>query len=218
MDETRLPFDSTETGLRALLPDEAILSAWRNVPPVLRGPRLTLREVRPSDAPALFALLRDDEVRRFATPPPQSVEAFERFIVAVRDRRAAGEAVCLAVVPNGFSAPVGVFQVRQLDAAFTVAEWGFALGAEFWGQGLFFAAAPLVVDLAFDVLGARRLEARVAVQNGRGNGALRKLGAQQEAVLRKSLMHNGTCLDQVLWGILADEWRSLGPARNLRVH
>ena len=57
------------------------------------------------------------------------------------------------------------------------------------------------------MIGAKRLEARAAVANGRGNGALRKLGAVQEGLLRRSFLRNGQHHDQVLWGILADDWR-----------
>ena len=53
-----------------------------------------------------------------------------------------------------------------------------------------------------------RLEARAAVQNGRGNGALRKIGAVQEGVLRKSFLRNGRYLDQVLYSIVEDDWRA----------
>ena len=47
--------------------------------------------------------------------------------------------------------------------------------------------------------GRVRLEARSATGNGRGNGALRKMGAVQEAVLRQSLWQDDEYLDQVLW-------------------
>jgi len=52
----------------------------------------------------------------------------------------------------------------------------------------------------------RRLEARVSLANGRGNGALRKLGAVQEGVLRRSMATGGTHLDQALWSILKEDW------------
>ena len=52
-----------------------------------------------------------------------------------------------------------------------------------------------------------RLEARAAILNGRGNGALRKLGAVEEALLRRSLPHNGQSLDQMLWSMLRADWR-----------
>ena len=67
---------------------------------------------------------------------------------------------------------------------------------------MFQEGAELVLEFAFDTLGVHRLEARAAVQNGRGNGALQKLGAVQEGVLRKSFVQNGEYLDQVLYAIL----------------
>jgi ribosomal-protein-serine acetyltransferase len=65
----------------------------------------------------------------------------------------------------------------------------------------------MVVDFAVETLAVRRLEARAAVANGRGNGALRKLGAIQEGVLRRSFLKDGQHLDQMLWSILNEEWR-----------
>jgi RimJ/RimL family protein N-acetyltransferase len=100
-----------------------------------------------------------------------------------------------------------VFQLRQIEGGFTTAEWGFALGAQFWGAGYFTDAARLVVDFAVDTVGVRRLEARSAVENGRGNGALRKLGAVQEGVLRRAFRKGEGAMDATLWTILADEWR-----------
>ena len=180
---------------------------WRHVSPVLQGARATLREPRQSDAEALLSALSTTEVARFISPPPDTVEKFEEFIAGARAGRLSGDSACLVVLPSGFSKPVGLFQVRRLDSGFSVAEWTFALGSEFWGEGLFYAAAPLVIDWIFDTLGAGRLEARSALNNGRGNGALRKLGAVQEAVLRKALLHNGEYVDQVLWTLTADCWR-----------
>ena len=66
--------------------------------------------------------------------------------------------------------------------------------------------AELVIEFSFDVMGVHRLEARAAVQNGRGNGALRKIGAVQEGILRKSFLRGGKYLDQALWAILEEDW------------
>jgi RimJ/RimL family protein N-acetyltransferase len=184
-----------------------ISSDWRQALPVLVGRKVTLRELEVTDAPALFAMLTAEEVSRFISPPPTTVEGFEAFIRWARDERAAGRNACFAVVPHGMSTAVGLFQVRQLEPGFATAEWGFALGSAFWGTGMFIDGAHLVVDLAVETLKVGRLEARACVANGRGNGALRKLGAVQEGVLRRSFLKNGQYLDQMLWSILADEWR-----------
>jgi RimJ/RimL family protein N-acetyltransferase len=190
----------------ATIGQEGVSTDWKHQLPVLTAAGITLRELRMSDAAALLALLTTEEVTRFISPPPTTVEGFERFINWTVREREAGRYVCFAVVPEGHETAVGLFQVRQLDPSFGTAEWGFALGSPFWGSGLFSQGAGLVVDFAFDVIGVHRLEARAAVENGRGNGALRKMGAVQEGTLRKSFVLGGKHFDQALWAILDRDW------------
>jgi ribosomal-protein-alanine N-acetyltransferase len=179
---------------------------WRQALPVLSGEKVILRELRLSDAPSLLSMLSTEEVARFISPPPTTVEGFERFIAWTHRERAAGNYACFAVVPHGMDTAIGIFQVRQLEPGFSTGEWGFAIGSPFWGTGVFVDGAKLVVNFAFDTLRTHRLEARAAVQNGRGNGALRKVGAVQEGILRRSFLRHGEYLDQILWTILDEDW------------
>ena len=188
-------------------PNSIVTTDWRAGLPVLAGSLITLRELRLGDAASLLAMLNTDEVTRFISPPPTTVEGFERFIAWTHRMRAAGEYACFAIVPHGMDTAVGLFQVRSLEPGFGTAEWGFALGSAFWGTGMFLDGARLTVGFAFETIGVHRLEARAAVRNGRGNGALRKIGAVQEGVLRRSFQRNGEYLDQTLWSILEEEWR-----------
>jgi len=184
-----------------------VSSNWQQGLPTLAGEQVVLRELRASDAASLFALLTTEEVSRFISPPPTTVDGFERFIAWAQRERAAGRYICFAVVPDGMDTAIGIFQVRQLDPTFTTAEWGFAIGRAFWGSGVFTAAAQLTIDFSFDVVGVNRLEARAAVANGRGNGALAKLGAVREATLRRSFLKSGRHYDQALWSIVRQDWR-----------
>ena len=197
---------TTMTTLTTTTTTPTVTSDWKQGLPVLQGQNITLREMRMSDAPALLALLTTEEVTRFISPPPTTVEGFERFIAWTAREREAGRYLCFAVVPDGYDTAVGLFQVRQSDPWFGTAEWGFALGSAFWGTGLFKQGAALVIDFAFDVIGVHRLEARAAVQNGRGNGALRKMGAVQEGILRQSFLRGGKYIDQSLWAIVSEDW------------
>jgi ribosomal-protein-alanine N-acetyltransferase len=183
-----------------------VATDWRNGLPTLTAGDVSLRELRASDAPALFAALTSEQVSRFISPPPASVDGFERFIAWTIRQRQHGQYVCFAIVTEGSDTAIGIFQVRSLEPAFGTAEWGFALASEFWGTGVFVEGAKLIIDFAFNVMGVHRLEARAAIKNGRGNGALRKLGAVQEGVLRRSFVRNGEYMDQALWTILHDEW------------
>jgi RimJ/RimL family protein N-acetyltransferase len=184
----------------------AISTDWREGLPVLSGKRVTLRELRASDAPSLFAMLTTEEVSRFISPPPTTVDGFERFIAWTIRQRSVGTYACFAVTLHGSDTAIGIFQLRELDPGFGTAEWGFAIGSPFWGTGAFKEGAELMVHFAFETVGVHRLEARAAVRNGRGNGALRKIGAVQEGVLRKAFLKDGEYLDQVLWTILDEDW------------
>jgi len=181
---------------------------WRNSLPMLNGATVTLRELRASDAPSLFALLTTEEVSRFISPPPSTVDGFEKFIAWTLRQRSQGSYACFAVTIDATDTAIGIFQLRQLEPGFGTAEWGFAIGSAYWGSGAFQEGAQLLVTFAFETVGVHRLEARAAVRNGRGNGALRKMGAVQEGVLRKSFLKDGEYLDQALWTILDEDWKA----------
>jgi [ribosomal protein S5]-alanine N-acetyltransferase len=191
----KMPYRSNlDTKTSTASTGELVGSDWKRGLPLLRGALVTLRELRPSDAPSLCALLT-------------TVEGFERFIGWTLRQRVAGTYACYAVTLRGFDTAIGIVQVRQLEVGFGAAEWGFVIGSPFWGTGVFKESAELVLDFVFDTLGVQRLEARAAVLNGRGNGALMKVGAVRECLLRKSFHKNGEYLDQALYSILATDRR-----------
>ena len=136
---------------------EMTTSNWRKSLPVLAG------SIRPSraaaeDAPTLLAMLSTEEVARFISPPPTTVEGFEHFIAWTPGEREEGNHICYGVVPAGLTSAVGLFQFRALEPGFRSCEWGFALGSQFWGTGLFMdgaARAEFRVD-ALDSIVSRR--------------------------------------------------------------
>jgi ribosomal-protein-alanine N-acetyltransferase len=186
----------------------AATTNWQQTPPVLVGAGVTLRELRLPDAASLYEHLSTEEVSRIISPPPSSVAGFERFIEWTHRERSAGRFVCFGITPDDSDHAVGIIQVRALARSFEVAEWGFAIGSRFWGCGLFPAAAREVLAFTFTSLGVHRLEARSAVDNGRGNGALQKIGATRESILQRSFLRDGVYHDQVMWSICAGDWQA----------
>src|SRR5262245_21289903 len=79
-------------------------TSWLAGLPALAGAGFTLRELRIEDAPTLLAMLSTEEVSRFISPPPTTVEGFERFIAWTHEQRKAGAYACFAVVPAGIDA------------------------------------------------------------------------------------------------------------------
>jgi ribosomal-protein-alanine N-acetyltransferase len=180
---------------------------WRQGLPKLEGSLVRLREFQASDAEPMRAAMSRNEASPYVLPPPTTVEGFAKFIAWTHRQRASGQHACFAIVPRKSGAAIGLIQLRALVPDFSIAEWGFALGCEYHGTGMFRNGAALAVDFAIRALGVRRLEAKAAVQNTCANSALRRVGAVQEAVLRRSFFNNGEHFDQALWTIHANEWQ-----------
>jgi RimJ/RimL family protein N-acetyltransferase len=103
-----------------------------------------------------------------------------------------------------FAFKISILRLKRNDRFYVSYRY---VGSEFWGTGVFADGARLTIGVTFDALGAHRLEARAALANGRGNAALRKLGASREGILLKSFLRHGEHHDQALWTIPGDEWR-----------
>lgn len=206
------------TALKIPSTDGGQQSDWRTGLPVLTGKLVTLRELQRSDARALYSTLRRPEVARFTWPPPPSIDAFERFIEWAQAERATGKYICYGILPRGGEHVVGLFELRQLQPGFFRGELGFAIDPDVWGTGIFSESAGLLLEFAFQVVKAHRIEARAAVTNTRGNAALRKIGARQEGVLRAAFVCDGHYLDQNLWAILSDPAVATTDAVTANVH
>ncbi|HMF97477.1 MAG TPA: GNAT family N-acetyltransferase [Vicinamibacterales bacterium] len=195
-----------------------LTSDWRNALPTLIGRSVTLREVAPHDLGALVNLLSIADATRFGIDNPVSDVTVQELIDRALLDRAAGKGFTYTITVAASRSVVGLAQVRQLDPMFEAAEWELTIAPSSRGTGVFLEAARLLGSFTFGVIGTHRLEARVPLQNGRANGALRKLGAVQEGILRRSLRRHGDYFDQVLWSLLKEDWGDHWLSTAPRVH
>jgi len=191
---------------------------WRTGLPVLTARLVTLREPAPQDLGPLVDLLSVADATRFGSEDPDTEVAVQRLIERAVRERVLGQSFTYAITTGATRPPVGLIQVRQLDPAFDVAEWECTVAPSVRGTGVFVETVRLVGSFAFGAVGARRLETRVLRQNGRGNTALRKLGAVEEGILRRSIRRNGEYVDQVLWSLLKEDWGEHWISTAPRVH
>ena len=196
----------------------AIATNWRTDLPTLAGRVVVLREIAPQDLGPLVDLLSLSDATRFGLDEPVGEMSAQELIERAPRDRAAGLSFTYVITLAAARTVVGVLQVRQLDPSFEAAEWECTLAPSSRGTGIFLEAARLVGSFVFSTLGAHRLEARVLLQNGRANGALRKLGAAQEGVLRRSIRRGGEYFDQVLWSMLKEDWGDHWVSTSPRVH
>lgn len=192
---------------------------WREELPTLTRPAVTLREPSLADAVALLTALPEHALREIvAAPPPATVAGFETFVARLQADRRAGLLAAWAIVPDEPRVPVGLIGVRAMDAQASMVEGFAVIAEEFRGTPLFQTAGRMMLSCLFGPMRAHRAEFRVDVRNGRANGALRKLGATQEGLLRRARRQDGEFHDQVLWAIVATDWSDQRVIRSLSVH
>lgn len=195
------------------------LTPWREQLPRLVRPGVTLREPVAADAVALFtALPADAPAQVLVDPPPASLAGFETFVERVQAARRVGQIACWVIVPDESDVPVGIIGVRAMDPQASMVEGFAVLAQEFRGTPLFQTVGRMVLECLFGPMRVHRAEFRVDVRNGRANGALRKLGATQEGLLRRARRADGECLDQVLWAIVSTDVTQAPAARSARIH
>ncbi len=78
-----------------------------------------------------------------------------------------------------------------------------------WGRGYGTEAVRLMLRYAFEDLGLHRMALRVAAYNERARRCYEKCGFRVEGVERQSFQVDGEWQDDVLMGILRDEWEAV---------
>lgn len=178
-------------------------------------PRLRLDALQPADAEALFGYRGDPGVSRFQGWRPASVAEAATFI-----ERQAG--VSLDTPDNWFQRAIrlredgtliGDIGIHLPAEAEGSVEFGISIAPAHQGRGYASEAARAVFELVFCPLGRHRIHASVDPRNLASMALLRALGMRQEAHHRESLWLHGEWVDDVVFALLASEWRAAHSAR-----
>lgn len=117
---------------------------------------------------------------------------------------------------NGFTAGffendklIGVIALEYIDWSNQVTEIGYWLSAETEGKGLIRKACPILIDYALHKLKMNRVQIRCASENMRSRAIPEKLGFKQEGIIRQAEKLPDRFVDLVVYGMLADEWKTM---------
>ena len=168
----------------------------------LHTPRLNLRPISVSDAPALFAARSDPDVMRFWDWPVQKSVAevedvFRLYAPAPRDESMLWWAVALS--PHGPA--IGECDLNTIDHQHRRAEVGYLFARAHWSKGYAAEATQAVIATAFGALKLERLTARVHSGNEKSVRLLERLGFRYEGTLRAYFLRDGERRDCLLYGL-----------------
>jgi len=173
--------------------------------PVLATERLILRPLRIEDAEALHPMYSDAEANTYGSHPATTTleESRERLAKGIADTAWRAWAITL----KGDDTAIGTvasYEKRQGK----VTEIGYVLKRAYWGRGLVTEAVAALIDLLF-AEGQRRVFADTDPDNAASIAVLKRLGFTLEATLRAEWETHIGVRDSLIWGLLADEWKSL---------
>ena len=175
--------------------------------PVITTERLRLRELLPSDAPALFKIYSNATVGRFNRWKIMTEEAEAVAKIAwFREHFEEKKRVRWGLEWQESGEIVGDVVLLNFDERANSAEIGFNLGEAQWRKGLMREAVSAVLAHGFAHYDLHRVQALVVSENTASTGLLQRLGFQKEGYLREAGRIRGTYVDLEVWGLLAREW------------
>ena len=176
--------------------------------PTLETQRLILRPLTPQDAPALSRLAGRREIAdtTISITHPYSEEQARQWIAETANLFAKGKSAVFGLQLKREGNLVGAAGLRDIDAEHSLAELGFWVAVECWGQGYATEAARAVVAFGFEQLGLNRIYAHHMVRNPASGRVLAKIGMHQEGLLRQRVRKWGVFEDVGLMALLRQEW------------
>jgi RimJ/RimL family protein N-acetyltransferase len=172
---------------------------------MLRGEKVALRAVERDDLAWIWELRNDEaiEVLAFGPPTPRSMAEMEAWFertLADRDSH--------VFVIEADGAPVGMCNLRDIDALSRRADLGISLAREQIGRGYGSDATRVLLEYGFRHLNLHRISLDTLATNERALRAYLACGFVEEGRLRAYGWSQGRYVDSILMGILREEWEA----------
>lgn len=171
-------------------------------PVYIAGDRVDLRTVGDDDLDFFHEATTHPEVRRYIatfdgpySKPEYETEEFEKY----RDG-----GVSLVVCDE--KTRVGNVSLAPIDEEHGWANLGAWLHPDHHGEGYATEACAQLIEYAFEEHGLRRLRAQHLAPNDASRRLLDRLGFTHEGTARDHYRFEGGVVDDVRYGLLADEW------------
>jgi RimJ/RimL family protein N-acetyltransferase len=180
--------------------------------PILRGEKVWLRAIEPSELIEGARLLSDAEIAHFVGfKAPLSRAGAERFAAKVMEQGGRNATFFMfGIVPLGEETLIGNVSLRDVDQLNGSAELAIVVSVPGrLGQGYGTDAVNAILDYGFGELRLERIELRVFDYNTRAIRSYEKSGFQTDAVQRHARFHRGVHHDVLVMSILRGDWLAL---------
>jgi RimJ/RimL family protein N-acetyltransferase len=175
--------------------------------------RLLLRPLVGDDLDAVHAYQSRPDVARYLYWEPRTRDQVAEALTRRLDPRwpvADGEGMTLAVVRRDSGVLIGDVLLHLVSRDHRQGEIGYVFHPDHHGQGFAAEAARELLRLGFARLRLHRIVGRLDGRNAASARVLEKLGMRREAHFRQNEFVKGEWTDEVVYALLAEEWRAGG--------
>jgi RimJ/RimL family protein N-acetyltransferase len=174
----------------------------------LGNEHLVLTPVAETDREALHRIAMDPLIWRHFVTLIETDDDYHAWFDASLADLAADRRIPFRISDRRTGTAVGSMSYGNLAAADRRLEIGWSwLGTPFQGRGYNSWAKLLLLEHAFDVLGAERVEFKTDVLNVQARRALRNIGAVEEGVFRSyNYMPGGRRRDAMFFSVIRADW------------
>ncbi len=178
--------------------------------------RLTLRPFAAGDLDDLYSFHSRPDVARYLYWEARTRDAVRGVLDRKIDERAIldeGGRISLAVGLRDSGTVIGEVMLRWLSREHRQGELGYVFHPDYGGRGFATEAARVALALGFDGLGLHRMIGRCDARNVASVRVLERLGMRREAHLVQNEWFKGEWSDELVYAMLAAEWRAARASR-----
>jgi N-acetyltransferase len=159
-------------------------------------------------ADALAAVGLDPSIWQWVPTPVTSIHEMRAYVETALREQAAGIALPFVIADAASGRVVGSTRYGAIERQHRRLEIGWTwITPAFQRTAINSHAKWLLLNHAFETLGAHRVELKTDALNSKSRNAILRIGAKEEGILRKHVItQSGRIRDTVYFSILDTEW------------
>lgn len=171
--------------------------------PILKTERLTLRDIRISDAEEIYTMRSSGRVNQFiARPTMETLEASVTLIERTNEAYSAGQGIGWAGVLRDSNTIIGTCGFNMIDYPNLRAEIGGELSVDYWGKNIALEAVTAILRFGLNEMNLHSIEAKVQPGNRGAIYLMEYLGFKKEAHYVDRMHFNGKFMDMAVYTLI----------------
>jgi RimJ/RimL family protein N-acetyltransferase len=177
--------------------------------PILKGEKVILKPIKVSEAENYLRWLKDSRVSKFISTDGKNLNLRKERKIIREIRKSKAKMIWSIHIEGGVH--IGNSGLNDIDLKRSKkAVFGIIIGEKsHWNQGYGTDVLKTILRFSFGKLGLNRVELSVFPQNIAGFRCYAKCGFKEEGIKRKSILKRGKYLDEIIMGILKEDYKKL---------